>query len=104
MPSTEIRLTESALNDLEEMREWYRQEGVPEVGDRFVAEIFERIEALRNHPEMGRIVPEFEQPILRELIHDPFRIVYRRDPGLVRIVRVWRSERRLVLPDEREDS
>ena len=104
MPATKIRLTESALNDLEEMREWYRQEGVPEVGDRFVAEIFERIEALRNHPEMGRIVPEFEQPILRELIHDPFRIVYRRDPGLVRIVRVWRSERRLVLPDEREDS
>ena len=30
--------------------------------------IVTRIEALRNHPEMGRIVPAFEQLFLRELI------------------------------------
>ena len=51
---------------------------------------------------MGRIVPEFEQPFLRELIHPPFRIVYRRDPKHVRIVRAWRSERLLVLPEDEE--
>jgi len=44
------------------------------------------------------VVPEFDQPFLRELIHPPFRIVYRRDPKRVRIVRVWRSERLLHLP------
>ena len=54
----------------------------------------ERIEALANHPDLGRVVPEFEQSFLRELIHAPFRIVYRRDPDLIRIVRVWRGERR----------
>jgi hypothetical protein len=43
----------------------------------------------------GRIVPEFDQPFLRELIRPPFRIVYRRDPKHVRVVRVWRSERLL---------
>ncbi|MDJ0891444.1 MAG: type II toxin-antitoxin system RelE/ParE family toxin, partial [Gammaproteobacteria bacterium] len=32
---------------------------------------------------------------LRELIRPPFRIVYRRDPKHVRVVRVWRSERPL---------
>jgi len=46
---------------------------------------------------MGRVVPEFEQPFLRELIHPPFRIVYRREPRRVRIVRVWRSERQMRL-------
>jgi plasmid stabilization system protein ParE len=61
---------------------------LPEVGDRLVAEIFQRVEVLADHPDIGRIVPEFDQPFLRELIHPPFRIVYRRDARRVRIVRV----------------
>lgn len=61
-------------------------------------EVFQRIQALAGHPDMGRMVPEFDQPFRRELIHPPFRIVYRRDPKRVRIVRVWRSERLLHLP------
>ena len=36
---------------------------------------------------------------IRELLFPPFRIVYRREATRVRIVRVWRSERLLVLPD-----
>lgn len=51
-------------------------------------EIFDRVGALRDHPDTGRVVPEFNQPFLRELIHPPFRIVYRREPKQVRIVRV----------------
>ena len=70
------------------------------MGDRLVAEIVARIEGLSNHPELGRVVPEFGQPFLREIIHPPFRIVYRREPRHVRIVRVWRSERVLVLPGD----
>ena len=62
--------------------------------------IVTRIKAPRNHPEIGRSVSEFEQPFLRELIHPPFRIVYRRDPKHVHIVYVWSSERLLELPDE----
>ncbi len=63
----------------------------------------ERIEHLASHPDIGRVVPEFGQVSLRELIHPPFRIVYRRDPDAVRVVRVWRSERRLRLTDDGED-
>ena len=92
-----IRVAASALADLEDIRAWYDERGASEVGDRVVAEIVERIEALSDHPDLGRIVPEFEQPFLRELIHAPFRIVYRRDSDVVRIVRVWRGERRLAL-------
>jgi toxin ParE1/3/4 len=100
MPKVAIRFAESALADLEELRAWYIERGVPDVGERLLGAIVASIEALANHPEMGRIVPEFEQPFLRELIRPPFRIVYRRDPKHVRIVRVWRSERVLELPDE----
>jgi toxin ParE1/3/4 len=100
MPKIAIRFAESALADLESMRAWYAEQGVPDVGERLLGEIVASIEALADHTDMGRIVPEFEQPFLRELIRPPFRIVYRRDPKHVRIVRVWRSERLLEVPDE----
>ena len=98
MPAVTISFAESALRDLEEVQAWYAEEGVPDVGARLVEEVFQRAQALADHPDMGRVVPEFDQPFLRELIHPPFRIVYRRDPQRVRIVRVWRSERLLHLP------
>ena len=100
MPEITVAFAESALRDLEGIRAWYAEQGVPEVGDRLVAEIFQQLERLVDHPELGRVVPEFDQPFLRELIHPPFRIVYRRDPVRIRVVRVLRSERLLRLsPD-----
>ena len=93
-----IGLAESAVGDLEGIREWYQEQGVPDVGERLILEIFARIETLAEHPEIGRMVPELGQAFLRELIHPPFRIVYRLDPGRVRIVRVWRGERLMRIP------
>jgi toxin ParE1/3/4 len=100
MAKVAIRFAESALTDLESIRARYAEQDVPEVGERLLGEIVADIEALADHPDMGRVVPEFDQPFLRELIRPPFRIVYRRDPKQVRVVRVWRSERLLDVPDE----
>jgi toxin ParE1/3/4 len=101
MPGIVVAFAESALRDLEEIRAWYVEQDVPEVGDKLVAEVFQQVEHLVDHPDMGRVVPEFDQPFLRELIHPPFRIVYRRDPARVRVVRVWRSECLLrLLPNQ----
>jgi toxin ParE1/3/4 len=94
----QISFAESAVTDLEEIREYYTGQHVPEVGDRFVRESIALIEDLPSHPDRGRVVSEFNQSKLRELIHPPFRIVYRRDPQRLSIVRVWRSERLLRLP------
>jgi plasmid stabilization system protein ParE len=95
----DISFAASAITDLEEIATWYADQGVPNVGKRLIEEIFQRIETLETHPELGRIVPEFDQSYLRELIQAPFRIIYRHDPDKVRIVRIWRSERLLRLPD-----
>ncbi len=100
MAKVAIGFAESALADLESIRDWYPEQDVPEVGERLIGEIVASLEALANHPDMGRVVPEFDQPFLRELIRPPFRIVYRRDPKHVRIVRIWRSARLLDVPDE----
>lgn len=93
-----VRLSESALSDLESIRAWYVEQGVPDVGGRIVGEILARIERLAKHPELGRVVPEFGHAFLKELIQSPYRIVYRRDADAVRVVRIWRGERRLRLP------
>jgi plasmid stabilization system protein ParE len=93
MTGIAVTFAESALRGLEEIRAWFTEQGVPEVGDRLTLEVFQQVEYLVDHPDMGCIVPEFNQPFLRELIHPPFRIVYRKDPARLRIVRVWRSER-----------
>ena len=97
MPRVVISFAASALLDLEEIKVWYAGQGVSDIGERFVSEVFQRVEMLVDHPDMGRVVPEFGQSFLRELIHPPFRIVYRHDTKRVRIVRVWRSERLLHL-------
>ena len=100
MPRCVISFSESALRDLEEIKAWHAGQGMSAIGERLVADVFKQVETLVDHPDMGRVVPEFGQSFLRELIHPPFRIVYRYDTKRVRIVRVWRSERLLRLdPD-----
>ena len=93
-----IGFAESAIADLEDIRAWYVKLEVPEVGERLLREVVLQVERLADFPESGRVVPEFGIASLREIIHPPFRIVYRLDAGRVRIVRVWRSERLLTMP------
>lgn len=97
MPKIPIGFAASALRDLEDIRAWYIDQGVADVGERLVEQVFRRVQDLADHPDLGRVVPEFDQPFLRELIHPPFRIVYRRHARRISIVRVWRSERLLRL-------
>lgn len=104
MRGVAIRVAGSALDDIASIRDWYDRQGVPDVGERIVRRLMARIETLGDHPDMGRIVPEFQQASLRELIQPPFRIVYRREAEQIRIVRVWRSERWLELPDGEEST
>ena len=101
---TRIWLAESAVRDLEAVRAWYVSQSAPDAGERLIREIVAPLNQLAELPESGRIVPEFDQRWLRELIRPPFRIVYRVEPGRVRVVRVWRTDRLMAdRPDETAD-
>lgn len=93
-----VTFAESAIRDLLDVREWFDSHAAPAFGERLVGEVVERVEQLALFPESGRVVPEFGTPWLRELVHPPFRIVYRFDGRRVRVVRVWRTERLLEQP------
>jgi len=94
----QLLIAHSAFDDFEAIKSYYQEFGVAHVGDKFVREIIAHIETLPVHPEIGRMVPEFAEPKIRELIHPPFRIVYLLESQEIYIIRVWRSERLLELP------
>ena len=77
---------------------YFNEQASPDTGRRLVEEIIAQTERLALYPDSGRVVPEFGLEQLREIIHPPFRIIYRREKNKLRIVRVWRSERLLKLP------
>jgi len=62
---------------------------------RFGRNVFDSIEQIADFPESGRIVPEFQDPNIREIILKPCRIVYRvrKENAVVEIARVWHSAR-----------
>jgi toxin ParE1/3/4 len=95
-----VSFSRSALNDLQDIKAHYSDLGVPEIGVRFVRDILRLTEQLLSHPDSGRKVPEFNQEHIREMIHPPFRLVYLRAADSISVIRVWRSERLLVLPND----
>lgn len=95
----ELRIAQSALEDLQAIQGYYTEQGVPHIGGEFVIAILGHCEMLLLHPDAGRVVPEFNQVHLGELIHVPFRVVYLRQAEEIVLIRVWRSERQLELPE-----
>ena len=95
-----IFISNSAFNDLESIKEHYEEEGVPHIGEQYVVSVIDHIQTLSDNPDIGRKVPEFDAEKIRELIHPPFRVVYLREEISIHIIRVWRSELLLVLPEK----
>ena len=94
-----IYVSNSAYSDLESIKEYYEEEGIPHIGKQFISAIIEHVQTLVDNPDIGRVVPEFGEERIRELIHSPFRLVYLREQDSIHVIRVWRSERLLKLQD-----
>ena len=65
----------------------------------FVERVFTAAEKLRDHPKMGRPVPEADQDDVRELIFQRYRIIYRTKPERVQIITVIHGSRNLAAKD-----
>ena len=97
-----VSFSDSALFDLEQIIQYYEDRQLSHIGQELVAGIINRVESLSDHPDIGRKVPEFDDQGIRELIQPPFRIVYVKEILNIYIIRVWRSERMLVLSDDKK--
>jgi plasmid stabilization system protein ParE len=63
--------------------------------------ILASVRRLRRFPESGRMLPERPRNDLREVIHGPYRVIYRLDPEQVVILTV-RHSRIPISPDDPE--
>jgi len=67
----------------------------PERAMSFGYELISETDRLQTFPELGRIVPEYQNQFVREIIFRPYRIVYRvnHEQQVCEIARVWHSAR-----------
>jgi Plasmid stabilization system protein len=65
------------------------------VANHFRNKIINHVIQVAKYPKSGRVVPEFQDENIREIIQKPYRIVYRinKKKILVEIVRIWHSAR-----------
>ncbi|MBK7225697.1 MAG: type II toxin-antitoxin system RelE/ParE family toxin [Saprospiraceae bacterium] len=54
----------------------------------FIEKLVKKIKLLEKYPSSGRIVPEFENAEIRELIEGKYRIVYKLGESEVTILRI----------------
>jgi plasmid stabilization system protein ParE len=90
-----ILWTAPALSDLEAIREYIASDGRPMAAKSLAKRIRDRVEALAHHPFSGRKVPELPGAAYREVIVEPYRIVYGPMEHRLVVLRVWHSSRDL---------
>jgi toxin ParE1/3/4 len=89
-----IIIAPSARADLENIVRFIARQN-SDAAARVGYELIVRAEGLAAFPQMGRIVPEFQKPDLREIICRSYRIIHRlrREQQRIEIVRFWHGAR-----------
>ncbi|MED5374254.1 MAG: type II toxin-antitoxin system RelE/ParE family toxin [Myxococcota bacterium] len=86
--------TSGAREDLRELVLYIAQDD-PSAARRMAARLKGATRLIQEHPEAGRMVPEFSEPRLRERIVPPYRLVYRLDREAAVVLAVVHSRRRM---------
>jgi len=91
-----ITWTNQAVSDLEDICEFISKDSF-HYAQITAQKIFSSVENLISYPELGRIVPELNNPEIREIILGSYRIIYRYKNDEVEILSVYHSARLLNL-------
>lgn len=89
-----ILWTGPAIDDLRAIRDYVSRDR-PEAARRLADDLKRAVLRLGDFPTSGRVVPEFPETGLREVIVAPYRIVYEPREKDVVILRVWHARREL---------
>ena len=90
----QVTLSFSARRDLEEIVR-YISIDAPDRGLAFGRLLIEKAKLLGESPEIGRIVPELADPLIREIIVRSYRVIYRvnQQNHKLEIIRFWHGRR-----------
>jgi addiction module RelE/StbE family toxin len=81
-----------SLRDLDALREYIARDS-EHYADLTVARVFSAVERLIKFPRSGRVVPERDEPEIREIIVGRFRVVYRVRDQLLEVATVFRASK-----------
>lgn len=84
--------SDEAIEDLKSIHDYIADDS-PTNASRLSNKLLDKVDVLINFPHSGRVVPEFNQESLREIIEGNYRIIYQILPTQVRIVRIHHSSR-----------
>jgi plasmid stabilization system protein ParE len=90
----QVIISPSAQSDLADIVRYIAHHN-SDAAARLGFELITRAESLASFPEIGRVVPEFRRPNLREIICRSYRIIYRvrREEQRIQVVRFWHGAR-----------
>ena len=89
---TPVTWSPEAIRDVESIRAFIAQDS-PVYAELVARRIVAAVERLHFFPESGRMVPERQDPEIREIIVVPYRLVYRLRNGIVEVATVFRGSR-----------
>jgi len=86
--------SKTALADLHDLVRYISSDNRPaarQFGDRIVS----KVDNLKPFPRLGRIVPEYRDNRVREVILTPYRIIYELDDeqNALSVLRIWHRAR-----------
>ena len=89
-----VILTPQSLDDLANIVAFIGRDN-PEKAVAFGNLLIDKALSLGTFPERGRVVPEVDDPAVREIIHGPYRVIYEhfQNPAAVYVLRFWHSAR-----------
>ena len=97
----DVKWTIPALDDLKAIRDYIARDS-SYYAQRVVDEAFDKTDKLSEFPNMGRKVPEENDPTIRELIHYSYRIIYQVHKTHVNILTIIHGKREYISPEGAE--
>lgn len=88
----EVRWTLQASSDLDSIARFISKDS-SQYARLFVTDVFQAVERLSRFPRSGRVVPELNDPVVREVILGNYRLVYRYKKTEIEMLTVYHGAR-----------
>lgn len=90
----EIKWTNNALEELDDIA-LYISHDSPKYAEILISQIYEMVDHLKQFSKIGRKVPEYNNPNLREILYKNYRIIYLIKKEHLEIISVIHGSRKL---------
>ncbi|MBA7529002.1 hypothetical protein ES705_21194 [subsurface metagenome] len=91
-----IKWTHHALEELDDIANYISKDS-PKYAQILVKQIYEIVSHLKQFPKLGRKVPEYGDPELREILYKTYRIIYLVKKEHLEIISIIHGSRKLNL-------